>query len=109
MSKKKNTFIGELFLTLMIFISALFAYLFSLNEIKALSKVKDQLENQLLQKADKKEILLVELERLSSEDRIVKIAQDSLSLVKSLTDYNKLYLDESQVSRVKRIISDKYE
>lgn len=109
MSKKKNTFLGELIFTLLLIIGSLFTYLFSLNEIKGLSKEKDALENQLVQKIDKKEILYVELERYSTEDRIVKIAQDSLALTKSLSEYDKLYLDGSQVSRIERIISDKYE
>jgi hypothetical protein len=109
MKKKKNTFLAELVLSLIIFIGALFTYLFSLNEIKTLSKEKDTLEGQLLLKADRKEVLLVELEKFSAEDRIVKIAEDSLSLVKSLNDYEKLFLDESQVNRVNRILTDKYE
>ena len=109
MSKKKNTFLGELIFTLLLFIGSLFTYLFSLNEIKALSKEKDALENNLVLKLDKKEILYVELERYSTENRIVKIAQDSLALIKSVSEYDKLYLDGAQVLRIERIISDKYE
>lgn len=109
MSKKNNSFVSELLFFLIVFVGALFIYLFTLNEIRILSKSKDGLENLLSQKINDTEQLIVSVQRLSSEDRIVKIASDSLGLVRSNKVYEKLYIDENQIKRVERIVTSKYE
>lgn len=107
--KKNKSFIGTLSFFLSVLVGSLFVYLFTLNEIKLLNKEKDNLESLLSQKINKKEMLIVELQRISSEDRIVKIASESIGLVRSQEVYKTIYLDEKQVQRVTNIVNGKYE
>ena len=109
MNKKNNTFVGELFFFMILLIGSLFIYLFALSEIKVLSKEKDNLENLVSQKTNDKEQLLAELQILSSEDRIVRIAADSIGLVRSSKIYESIYVDELIIDRVGKIVEDKYE
>ena len=109
MSKKNNSFVSELLFFLIVFVGALFIYLFTLNEIRSLTKSKDALEELLTQKTNDAEQLIVSVQQLSSEDRIVRLAMDSLGLVRSPKNYEILYIDENQVKRVERIVKSKYE
>ncbi|PKL89236.1 MAG: hypothetical protein CVV23_06195 [Ignavibacteriae bacterium HGW-Ignavibacteriae-2] len=107
--KKKKSFIGGLIFSLSVLVGTLFIYLFTLNEIKMLNKEKDNLETLLSQKISKREMLIVELQRISSEDKIVKIATESIGLKRSQEVYKKIYLDEKLVERVVNIVNKKYE
>lgn len=109
MSRKNNSFVSELLFFLIVFVGALFIYLFTLNEIRILSKSKDNMEELLTQKINDAEQLIVSVQRLSSEDRIVRIAMDSMGLVRSPKNYEKLFIDENQIERVERIVNSKYE
>ncbi len=109
MSKKSNSFVSELLFFLIVFVGTLFVYLFTLNEIRTLSKSKDGLENLLSQKLNDTEQLIVSVQQLSSEDRIVRMASEELGLVRSPKEYDKLYIDENQIKRVEKIVTSKYE
>ncbi|MBN1299737.1 MAG: hypothetical protein JW995_00850 [Melioribacteraceae bacterium] len=106
---RKNAFLSELTISLMIFIGSLFVYLFSLNEIKRFNKEIDTLQSLLREKINQKELYTVEVQRLMSEDRIVKIASDSLGLVRSGTIYKSIFVDEAQLARVNEIVNRRYE
>ena len=67
--RKKNSFLSVLMLTLLVLVVSIFVYLFSLNEIKAMNKKKTQLIEKLTERTNKLETRIVEVQRLSSENR----------------------------------------
>jgi cell division protein FtsL len=107
--KKKNSFIPMLLMTSLVLIFSIFIYLFSVNEIKAMNKDKNILVEKLTQVSNKLETRIVEVQRLSSENRIVKIAKDSLGLIRSTKPYKTIYIDNDQIKQVNRIVNSKYE
>lgn len=107
--KKRNSFAGRLIAITVIIITALFVYLFTLNEIKALKKEKDLLENKLSERVNKLEAKLVEVQKLSSEDRISHLAKTELGLVHSSKPFEKIYIDKNEVEQIKKIVNGKYE
>jgi hypothetical protein len=50
----------------------------------------------------------VEVQRLSSETRIVKMAKE-MGLVRSTKQYEIIYIDNDQIIQVNRIVNSKYE
>lgn len=106
--RKKNTFLSMLMFTLMVLIVSIFVYLFTINEIKAMNKKKNLLIEQLTDRTNKVETRLVEVQRLSSENRIVKMAKE-MGLIRSTKQYEIIYIDSDQITQVKRIVNSKYE
>lgn len=78
-------------------------------EIKSFSRKIDEAGKVIKSKKDKIESLLVEVQKLSSEDRIVKIAQDSLGLIRSSEDFDKIAIEEYQLKQIEKIINSKYD
>lgn len=107
--KKKNTFLQILLLTLVVLIFSIFIYLFSVNEIKAMNKEKNSLVETLTERTNKLGTRIVEVQRLSSENRIVKIAKEELGLIRSTKQYEIIYIDSDQINQVNRIVNSKYE
>jgi cell division protein FtsL len=108
MKKKKNPFVSMLLLTLVVLIFSIFIYLFSVSEIKAMNKQKNLLVERLNERTNKLETRTVEVQRLSSENRIVKMAKE-LGLIRSTKQYEILYIDSDQINQVNRIVNSKYE
>ncbi len=106
--RKKNSFLSVLMLTLLVLVVSIFVYLFSLNEIKAMNKKKTQLIEKLTERTNKLETRIVEVQRLSSENRIVNLAKD-LGLIRSTKQYEIIYIDSDQINQVNRIVNSKYE
>jgi hypothetical protein len=107
--KKKSSFIPMLFLSLIILVSSIFIYLFSVSEIKAMNKTKNILVGKLTDRTNRLETSMVEVQRLSSENRIVKIAREELGLIRSTKQYEIIYIDSDQINQVNRIVNSKYE
>jgi cell division protein FtsL len=107
--KKKNSFIPMLLMTSLVLIFSIFIYLFSVNEIKAMNKDKNLLVEKLTQVSNKLETRIVEVQRLSSENRIVKFAKEKLGLIRSTKQYEIIYIDNDQINQVYRIVNSKYE
>jgi cell division protein FtsL len=107
--KKKNSFLPMLLSTLIVLIFSIFIYLFSISEIKAMNKEKNLIVEKLTERTNKLETKIVEIQRLSSENRIVKIAKESLGLIRSTKQYEIIYIDIDQINQVNRIVNSKYE
>ena len=107
--KKKNSFLPMLLMTLLVLIFSIFIYLFSVNEIKAMNKEKNILVEKLTQVSNKLETRIVEVQRLSSENRIVIFAKEKLGLIRSTKQYEIIYIDNDQINQVNRIVNSKYE
>lgn len=107
--KKKDAFLPILLITLFVLISSIFIYLFSVNEIKVLNKQKSAYQEKLTERTNKLEACVVEVQMLSSQNRIVKIAKEELGLIRSTKQYEIIYIDANQVKQIERIVSTKYE
>jgi len=107
--KNKNSFLPMLLSILLVLIISIFIYLFSVNEIKAMNKEKNSITEKLTERINKLETRIVEVQRLSSENRIVKIAKEKLGLIRSTKQYEIIYIDSDQINQVNRIVNSKYE
>jgi cell division protein FtsL len=107
--KKKNSFLPMLLMTLLVLIGSIFIYLFSVNEIKAMNKEKNSLVEKLTDRTNRLGSRIVEVQKLSSEIRIVKIAKEKLGLIRSTKKYEIIEIDNDQINQVNRIVNSKYE
>ncbi|MBU0559073.1 MAG: hypothetical protein KJ799_06330 [Bacteroidetes bacterium] len=109
MSVKKNSFLPNLIAGSAIIFFALLIYLLSLTEIKSLNKEKDLLEAKRAGQMNEVEMKLVEIQKLSAEDRIVTYAKENLGLIKSEKSFDVITIELSKIEKVERIINSKYE
>ncbi|MFC2134517.1 hypothetical protein ACFLTH_07865 [Bacteroidota bacterium] len=107
--KSKNSFSKHLIVIAGLTAFSLFSYIYILEEVKAHSRIRIRKEEELVGKRDKLEAKLVEVQQLSSEERIVKIAEDSLGLIRSLKPFEVISVNESQVKQIKEIVDKNYE
>ena len=107
--KRKNSFSKHLIIIAGLTAFFLFSYIYILEEVKANSRMKIRKEEELIGKKDKLEAKLVEVQQLSSEERIVKIAEESLGLIRSLKPFEIISINENQVKQIKKIVDKKYE
>lgn len=107
--KTKNSFSKHLIVIAGLTAFFLFSYIYILEEVKAHSRKKIRIEEELVGKKDKLEEKLVEVQQLSSEERIVKIAEDSLGLIRSLKPYEIISVNKNQINQIKKIVDKKYE
>lgn len=109
MSKNQNKFFTTLFFISAVFVASLFTYLYFLYDIKAMNRQKHELEELLTEKINRLEMKLVEVQRLSAEDRIVSIAKEELGLIRAVQPFEKLIIDKNQIEQIKKIVDSRYE
>ncbi len=107
---KKDKFFYEVLVVLLLtIVSAVFIHLYILTEIKSMAKEKVRLEEQLVTAQNKIERSIVELQRYSSEARIVEIAKKELGLIRSTKPFQRIVIEEDEVKKIERIVNSKYE
>ena len=52
---------------------------------------------------------MVEVQKLTAEDRIVEIAKDRLGMVRIKNSVENIYLSNLKINQIKRIVDSKYE
>ncbi|MFA3782805.1 hypothetical protein ABRY23_07050 [Melioribacteraceae bacterium 4301-Me] len=87
----------------------LFVYVMVFSEIKKLNLKKLKLAEQLSERKNKIELMKVDVQKLSTEERIVKIAEDSLGLIRATEQFEVLYLNSNLVKQIQRVVNQKYE
>ena len=87
----------------------IFSYMLLLSENKALAKLKLEKQNLLSQKQSDLNQVLVELQKLSSEDRIVSYAADELDLVRQIKKVDVIPINKKQVIQINKLVKRKYE
>lgn len=103
------------FLKNLIFLSALiclwiFPHLFLSSEIDLLKNQEQNLLVSLKALNDKIERLIErDLKSLQSEDRIVRIAADSLGLVRSIQPFDEVVIDGNKVKQIEKIVNESYD
>lgn len=63
----------------------------------------------LTEKMNKVEMYSVEVQKLTSETRIVRLAQDSLSLVRPNKNIEIIQVSKNQILQVEKLLKEKYD
>ena len=108
-SIKKNSFSKNIMAMTLLTAVLLFGYIYTLEKVKSLSMEKIRKEEELIGKREQLEAQLVEIQQLSSEERIVDIAVDSIGLIRSLKPFETIPVNSMRVKQIKEIIERKYE
>ncbi|MGE5410978.1 MAG: hypothetical protein ACM3MI_08460 [Clostridiales bacterium] len=100
---------------LIFLISVFFVFLITLLyvglklEIERLTKEKALLEESLLAKKNKTTMLLVEVQRNETEERISQLAESKLGMVKFSEPNNLIEIDSTKLDQITKIINSRYE
>jgi len=87
----------------------LFLYVAVITEIKNMNKDKINRIEKLNEKINQVEIKNVEVQRLSAEERIVRIAQDSLGLIRPKEVLEVLQISKEQIEQTEKLVNAKYD
>ena len=87
----------------------LFMYVAVITEIKNMNKDKINKIERLNEKLNQVELANVEIQRLTAEERIVKIAQDSLGLIRPKENLEALQVSKEQIDQIKKLVNEKYD
>lgn len=87
----------------------LFTYVVVLTEIKRFNREKITRQEMLNEKLNRIEMKMVEIQKLTAEDRIVKIAQDSLGLIRPEENLEIITVSKEQIKQIEKIINEKYD
>lgn len=87
----------------------LFIYVVLVTEIKRLNNEKLNRQIELNERTNRIEARIVEVQQLSGEDRIVKLAQDSLGLFRSGKDLEIINLPADQIKKIELLVDRKYD
>ena len=87
----------------------IFLFLFLQTEIKFLYKNIYEKEKKIEILQNQLEARLVEIQKLSAEDRIVEIAKSKLGMVRINTSVENIFVSELKIDQVKKIVDSKYE
>ncbi|MEI7811641.1 MAG: hypothetical protein WCJ01_04345 [Ignavibacteria bacterium] len=78
-------------------------------EIERLTKEKVLLKEFLEVQMNKTTMLLVEIQKLETEERIVQFAETNLEMIKFIEPNNIIEIDRSKFDQITKIINSKYE
>ena len=106
--KKKNNFIKNFVFFFGFAVIVLFVYVFLLTEIKSMTKSKSLKQEELIDKKNKIEMNRVELQKLTSEERIVSFAQDSLSMFRPGTEIDSVTVNKQQLMYIINKLNERY-
>jgi len=86
-----------------------FIYVAIVNEIKNLNKEKLNKSEILISKQNRIEALNVEIQKLTSEDRIVKYAIDSLKMNRPKEILESIIVSKEQINQIEKLLKEKYD
>ncbi|MDP2038658.1 MAG: hypothetical protein Q8L04_14840 [Ignavibacteria bacterium] len=87
----------------------LFSYVVLLSEIKRMNRDKITKQEALNERINRVEMKMVDVQRLMSEDRIVKFAQDSLRFMRPVDNLETITISKEQVNQILKTINEKYD
>ncbi|MCX7876635.1 MAG: cell division protein FtsL [Melioribacteraceae bacterium] len=88
---------------------SVFIYVFLISEIKRMNREKIIKQEILTERINKLEMYLVEVQKLTSESRIVSLAQDSLGLSRPEKNIEIISVSKNQIIQVENFIKGKYD
>lgn len=87
----------------------LFSYVVLLSEIKRMNRDKITKQEALNERINRVEMKMVDVQKLMSEDRIVKFAQDSLRFMRPVDNLETITISKEQVNQILKTINEKYD
>ncbi len=84
-------------------------YVFIKKEIKILTKIIADTELELKVEKGKIEEVSVDIQKYSSEGRIVSFAKDSLNLIRTDKAFDTIRVDENQILKIEQLVNSKYD
>lgn len=98
------------FIIIVVGIAALlFLYVAILTEIKNLNKERLNKIEALNERHNRIEMKIVEIQKLTAEDRIVKFAVDSLKMIRPQENLETIRVSKEQINQIERLVNEKYD
>lgn len=109
MNKKKTSFVKNLVFGTLAAAIILSLYVFIHEENRVMLKDKIAREELLHQKRNKLKEKQVEVQKLTSEERIIKLASEKLGMTRTHEVVDTLFINKDLVNQTEKIIAGKYE
>jgi cell division protein FtsL len=104
----KNKFLKN-FISFFVFtVVVLFVYVILLTEIKSMVRTRVTKQEELNEKKNRIEMMQIEVQKLTAQERIIPIAQDTLGLDKPGLNIDSLTVDKKQLDYLINKINGKY-
>lgn len=87
----------------------LFLYVATINEIKNMNKTKINRIELLSEKNNRIQQKIVDIQKLTSEDRIVTMAIESLGLIRPKQNLEVLLVSRKQIDQIEKLVNEKYD
>ena len=87
----------------------LFLYVAVITEIKNMNRERLNKIEKLNEEQNRIEAKMVEIQKLTAEERIVKIAQDSLGLIRPKENLETLQVSKEQIKQIEKLVNEKYD
>ena len=87
----------------------LLSYVVFRSEIKRITREKIMKHDMLNERLNRIEAKLVEIQKLTAEERIVKMAQDSLGLIRPEENLEIIPVSKDQIVQMEKLLKVKYE
>ncbi len=87
----------------------LLSYVMVRSEIKRITREKIMKHDMLNGRLNRIESKLVEIQKLTAEDRIVKMAKDSLGLIRPEENLEIITISKNQTVQIEKLLKKKYE
>lgn len=87
----------------------IFLHVATVNEIKNMKREKINKTELLNEKMNRIEMSTVEIQKLSSEERIIKIAKDSLGMLSPVENLKTIHVDKYQIKQLEKMLQEKYD
>lgn len=87
----------------------LFIHVATVSEIRKLKREKINKIEHLNERQSRIELKMVEQQKLISEERIVKIAKDSLGMILPSDNLETIKISKEQIKRIEKLVKEKYD
>lgn len=87
----------------------LLSYVVVRSEIKRIARDKITKQEMLNERLNRIEMMMVEIQKLTAEDRIVKIAVDSLGLIRPVENLELISVSKDQIKQIEKLLNEKYD
>lgn len=103
-SSLKKFIVGLTIISLVMFIHVIL-----ITEIKRINSEKITKREILNGKLNQEKARFVNVQMLTSEERIVRIAQDSLSMIRPDVNLESIVVSKDQVKQIEKLVNEKYD
>ncbi|MDQ7815392.1 MAG: cell division protein FtsL [Melioribacteraceae bacterium] len=100
----------KIFLGIVITVATIvFIYVAVLTEIKNMNKERLNKIESLNEKQNRTQALMVEIQKLSAEDRVVKFAIETLKMERPVDNLESISVSKEQIQQIEKILNNKYD